>query len=629
MVVGFFILLLVSTTIALRVDPSLTSAGGRFKLNANRLVDRARDSRLKSWRTGKDGGYRGIFARFIQSLLITATSLQIFTAEQVNAAPSTTVVAPKTDSARITAVVNTAARVFSLKLSEITLLSPEIKVPDFNLDLKSQNTKEDESLNTSPRFPITVAGGSKLLTTTIRPESDNLESLQIEQAEKLKKMQWWRNAGLSVAQVNGDTQVQPNGFSSVLEKVRSLSIDWKIFPGLLGLFAVADMFQSSKQLNKVIEEQSGKIYEQELTINSSIAANTKIITVLKDESLRLIDEVDGLIQKLDDKSLNVNNLNETLQVLTVNLTNSESQSKEMLIEYSTQLESQEKVILYLKSQVTDIPKQLAREASSLYKDQLEESERRNEVLKQDIARMQSEKTPVMKSSEVIDIQAESLLSGSEEGTVYPPISSSFPTSVFTQPGAAEAKQLAADYEEMKEKMSVLEREKEEEVARSSRYEKRISELEASLEDTKVQLQDRSVSAVDSAVNEELNARLVTMESLIDKLNASCAELEAKLALAELKIIELTSEAKQRMEMMSSEREAQLRDDDSDAKDSLINDLSRENDDLKQRLLNTDEQLFDLQQENLMKLETAKIMTKELNARLTEFVVRQENKDGAG
>ena len=120
-----------------------------------------------------------------------------------------------------------------------------------------------------------------------------------------------------------------------------------------------------------------------------------------------------------------------------------------------------------------------------------------------------------------------------------------------------------------------------------------------------------------------------MESMIDKLSASCAELEAKLALAELKVMDLTSEAKQSMEMMSSEREAQMRDDDSDAKDNLISDLSRENDDLKQRLLNTDEQLFDLQQENLMKLETAKIMTKELNARLTEFIVRQENKDGAG
>ena len=168
MVVGFFILLLASTTIALRVDPSLTFTGGRFKINANRLVNRERVSRLKSWRTGTDGGYRGIFARFIQSLLITATSLQIFTAERVNAAPSTTIVAPKMDSGRIRAVVNTAAQVFSLKLSEITLLSPEIKVPDLNLDQESQNSKRDDYLNSSPRFPITVAGGSKLLTTTIR-----------------------------------------------------------------------------------------------------------------------------------------------------------------------------------------------------------------------------------------------------------------------------------------------------------------------------------------------------------------------------------------------------------------------------------------------------------------------------
>ena len=49
--------------------------------------------------------------------------------------------------------------------------------------------------------------------------------------------------------------------------------------------------------------------------------------------------------------------------------------------------------------------------------------------------------------------------------------------------------------------------------------------------------------------------------------------------------------------------------------------------MKQRLLNSDERLFDLQQDNLNKLEAAKIMTKQLNARLTEIGVQQENKDG--
>ena len=60
---------------------------------------------------------------------------------------------------------------------------------------------------------------------------------------------------------------------------------------------------------------------------------------------------------------------------------------------------------------------------------------------------------------------------------------------------------------------------------------------------------------------------------------------------------------------------------------LLNQLTVENDDLKQRLLNSDERLFDLQQDNLNKLEAAKIMTKQLNARLTEIGVQQENKDG--
>ena len=63
------------------------------------------------------------------------------------------------------------------------------------------------------------------------------------------------------------------------------------------------------------------------------------------------------------------------------------------------------------------------------------------------------------------------------------------------------------------------------------------------------------------------------------------------------------------------------------KSILLNQLTSENDDLKQRLLNSDERLFDLQQDNLNKLEAAKIMTKQLNARLTEIGVQQENKDG--
>lgn len=67
--------------------------------------------------------------------------------------------------------------------------------------------------------------------------------------------------------------------------------------------------------------------------------------------------------------------------------------------------------------------------------------------------------------------------------------------------------------------------------------------------------------------------------------------------------------------------------DSEEKSILLSQLTRENDDLKQRLLNSDERLFDLQQDNLNKLEAAKIMTKQLNARLTEIGVQQENKDG--
>ena len=651
MVIRFFVLLLTSLTIIFRIEPSLALTNVQFKLHVNTNHQRQGLSRSSSavLRDTRDDNV--VFARFVQSIVITATSLQILSAGHAQAAPPPVANIVQADIA-VSAIgaTNTIQdpQVISLKFPELTIKIPDLsltlpevpfKLSDvpaklselpslLNVDLNALNSRSDELLNNLPRLPISLPEGSKLLTTTVRPDY----KLPFD----VKKIQWWKNTGLNLEKVNDEVKTNlksfPGEFSNIVERVRSLSFNWQIVTGLLGIFIFADSLQSSRQLNRIIDEQNVKMEDQEAVINSSRSMNSEIVDVLKTESLKLIEDVDSLIQQLDEKSLHINSLNDTLQTLSLSINGTDTTSKQMLTQYSSQLISQENLIRSLKSQIVEIPKKIAREVASEYKAQLVVSEKKVDDLQRDLTILQraAKSAPTGTASVPQAVSAPS---------TFPPISSSFPTSIFTPVGAAEAlaaeqlaqksTKLSTENSEMKKKLESIESEKEVEKSKNLELVQKIARLETSLTDAQAKLTTNMGS--EDVRFQELNARMLNMENMLNAIMVENEELKRKLLAAEDKAAQLAAKEAERAAAESSRylsgQSAPMHDDDSDDKSLLLRALTRENDDLKQRLLNSDERLIDMQQDNLKKLETAKIMTKQLNARLTEIGVQQENKEG--
>lgn len=660
MVIRFFVLLLTSLTIIFRIEPSLALTSVQFKSPAYTNHQRQGLSRSSSSVLRDSRDDKVVFARFVQSLVITATSLQILSAGHAQAAPPPAANLVRADVAA-KAIDTTSTiqdpQVISLKFPELTIKIPDLsltlpevpfKLPDMptklselpsllNVDLNALNSRSDELLNNLPRLPFSLPEGSKLLTTTVRPAGEIGQKLQFGE---IKKIQWWKNTGLNLEKVNDEVKTNllsfPNEFSNVVERLRSLSFNWQIITGVLGIFIFADLLQSSRQLNKIIDEQNIKMDDQEALINSSRSMNSEIVDVLKSESLKLIEDVDSLIQQLDEKSLHINSLNDTLQTLSLSINGTDATSKQMLTQYSSQLISQENLIRSLKSQIVEIPKKIAREVASEYKGQLVASEKKVDDLKRDLNLLQKASKSAGTATATIPASIPPTLSVT---STFPPISSSFPTSIFTPAGAAAAlaaeqvaqktTQLSAENSEMKTKLASMEREREVERSKNLELVQKLSRLETSLSDAQAKLTANTGS--EEARYQELNARLLNMENLINAFMLENEELKAKLAAAEDKATQLAAREAERAAAETSryvsDQRAPLHDDDSDDKSLLLRALTRENDDLRQRLLNVDEGLIDMQQDYLKKLESAKIMTKELNARLTEIGVQQENKEG--
>lgn len=623
MVVRICILLIVSLTIIFRIEPTLAFSSRRCKQSSNNQQQR-RAKILGPLSFGRQqlSDSSGVLARCLQSFVIAATSLQILSAGQAIAFnPTAGQLEPRDVMLILTAT--------SPEIPSLTLKYPEL--PKLDLGRELLDIKGEKFLSNLPRFPITIPEGSKLLTTTVRPD---IETVQ-RKFEEIKKIQWWKNTGFDLEKANdaatANAQNLLGELSHIVDRMRSLSFNWQIISGLLGIFVIADVLQNSRQLSKIVEEQNIQISDQVAKIDSSNSMNAEIVTVLKIESLKLIDEVDSLIRQLDDKSLHIDSLNDTLQTLSLNVNSSEVASKQVLTKYSYQLQSQAALINSLKSQIVEIPRKIAREVGNDYKAQILTSEKKNEELSRDIAQLKMEK---MGSSSTTSTSTTATIEASTPST-FPPISDSFPTSIFTPVGAVAAASergnaLLLENKQIKMKIEVLERENETEKSRNSDLERRISDLQTQLKEAAEQM----LGAEDkvNARHEEYNSRLLKMETMINASIDENEKLRTRLLAAEseasrLAALEATRVAAEKSSPLITQSARATNDDDDNDKNLLLNALTLENDDLKQRLLNSDERLFDLQQDNLKKLETAKIMTKQLNARLTEIGVQQENKDG--
>lgn len=591
----------------------------------------------------------------MQSLAIIAASIQILSAGQISALPGVEdVSAPTTTTRKITDLPN-----LSEKFPEVAAFLKDV-------DLSSRS---DEFLSNLPRFPAQLPTGSKLLTTTVRPDMNDMQK-QFQQFEEIKKIQWWKNTGVNFGKAFDDVQSQlkslPDELLHMGDKIKTLSPNWQVVSGVIGVIFVADILQNSKQLSKTVEEQNTKLLNQETKLDSSNSANKETINVLKTESMKLIVEVDSLIKQLDDKASQISTLNDTLVNISMNINTTDSNSKQLLIQYSRQLESAEILIKALKTQIVEIPKKTAREVATEYKNQITIFEKKNEELKLRISRMEEEASKPNKQN----TQSKT----TSFTPRFPPISTSFPSSIFSppiNPLVLQNELQTVELNEIKMKVIDLELENKGEISKKIELDTQITELQSTLTAVEKELSEKKQE--ESVFFQELNSRLSNMEKQINGFTVENNELKEKLSIAEDKLRIFSEKEVERLVMdanrvsdatkvptitisfllffftsfissspfvkglqshqlilrfvfniqiLSAEETYE-----SAEKSILLNQLTSENDDLKQRLLNSDERLFDLQQDNLNKLEAAKIMTKQLNARLTEIGVQQENKDG--
>ena len=122
------------------------------------------------------------------------------------------------------------------------------------------------------------------------------------------------------------------------------------------------------------------------------------------------------------------------------------------------------------------------------------------------------------------------------------------------------------------------------------------------------LSEAATIAADRAksFSDEMNAKFSAMNTRVELLVKENAELNVKIVALEDKKATNSPPA---------------------GAQQIISQLTSQNDDLKLRLLTSDERLFDIQEDMQKKLDSAKSVAKELNARLTEKTVQLESKEG--
>lgn len=480
--------------------------------------------------------------RCMQSLAVIVASLQVLSAGEVSALPiGADVATPTIATRRITDIPDLSAKF------------PEVAAFLKDVDLSSRS---DEFLSNLPRFPTQPPTGSKLLTTTVRPDMDDVQR-QYQQFEEIKKIQWWKNTGLNFGKALEDVQSQlqtlPDELLHLGDRVKSFTPNWQVITGIVGIIFVADILQNSRQLSKTVDEQNLKLIDQETKLDSSNSANKETINVLKTESLKLIVEVDSLIKQLDEKASEISTLNDTLLSISMNINATDSNSKQLLIQYSRQLESAEALIKSLKSQMIEIPKKTAREVAGEYKNQIAVSEKKCEELKLQINRMEEDASSKSTQPNKQFFQSKAAPSMPR----FPPISSSFPTSIFSPPVNPLVRQNELQTLELNEmKMIIAELEEKRNDEKSTEMNDLTSQI-VTLQDTlsTVEKELGEKKHGESIYFQELNTRLSNMENQINGFIIENKELKEALSIAESELKSFSQRESERA-MMEAERIAE-------------------------------------------------------------------------
>ena len=156
-------------------------------------------------------------------------------------------------------------------------------------------------------------------------------------------------------------------------------------------------------------------------------------------------------------------------------------------------------------------------------------------------------------------------------------------------------------------------------------EKSLAAERAIKEELSAKVNSLSESAKDAAAQMksfggDMMAKFSAMELRIESLAKENADLTAKVRTMEVAASTLEAAAATAQAAKNSTAEIA-------AAQQIINQLTAQNDDMKQRLLSSDERFFDLQQDMQSKLDSAKDIAKQLESKLTARNVEQESKEG--
>jgi len=145
------------------------------------------------------------------------------------------------------------------------------------------------------------------------------------------------------------------------------------------------------------------------------------------------------------------------------------------------------------------------------------------------------------------------------------------------------------------------------VSESAELQSRNKELDAKIASLEGQLAIKS--AANDATVSKLNAKITSLESELEKTSAASKVSEDSTSLKK----SITKLEKANLELKKTETDAQ----------KYVAQLTAENDELKQKLLLSDERLFELQEQMQSKLDSAKAVAKVLNEKLVDATKPKE------
>ena len=496
--------------------------------------------------------------------------------------------------------------------------------------------------------PISFPTNMQMLSTTVRPTSPSpsRQYLPVEEWASIVHVvddltnavkQGALQVGVSVGEEATVLQDAAASTATELSKLRPptsediktfvTSIDWRTCAGLLGLLVVADALQKGAFLSSVVDSQAIQL-EEKIRQLSKVGEDNEVVANLRLESEALLKDVDTLIAQLAQKSAEVDSLSETIQTLS-KASNAEAKRADSLDEELSKLRRDLSSALQEMAIAATTAPSAPTVAPVVVTQVVEKADPRTLAELEALAQWQRRMSAAVRNA----MAAQGRAVPTRE---LPEVFGSWLSARVATASVGQAAELQALSEVTSVKMETLER-------RAATAEAAVAEIKAQSA-LEIQAFEKSLAA-EKATNKELTLKA---NSLTESTRAAATQMKtfgddmmAKFSAMEVRIESLAKEnadltAKvQAMEKAAAALQAATATAKSApnstaeiaAAQQIINQLTAQNDDLKQRLLSSDERFFDLQQDMQSKLDSAKDIAKQLESKLTARNVEQESKEG--